>query len=258
MLLARAAGAAFVVIATAGLASAQAESPLPSHPIVVSSVAPVGESPTQIIGALQRWTADYGAWRVWFAQWRNTREPGWFKTRERRVQPVPPAWLPDACLNALDTEGPLGDACQLWRESKRDLEDEAAALAAERVAQARAALEAPKKTMWWSRVHLDAMWPMTRSGTSAFGVFGVHTTTPIAGRFQVFLTPGVLFMRLPSTDGHSVMTAATDWGFSFRMTDFRLPAVGRATTLHFNMARVWVLGNTAQSVRTPGDLYVAG
>ena len=218
-----AACAALIVLATAGAAAAQTEQTLPSRPIAAIAVAPVAESPDQVLGALQRWTTDYTAWQAWFAQWRNTREPGWWKTRDRRIPPVPPAWLPGVCAGGLVEDGPVGDACRVYRESLRDLDDEAAALAAQRVTQARSALEAPQKTSWWSRVHLDGIWPMTRSGTSAFGVFGTHATMPIKGRFQVFLAPGVIVMRLPSPDGSSQLTAATDWGFSFRLTDFRLP-----------------------------------
>jgi len=98
---------------------------------------------------------------------------------------------------------------------------------------------------------------MTQSGSNGFGIAGMHVAVPVAGRFHVFVTPGAILMRMLTVDGRSTVTAATDWGFSLRVTDFRLPGVRRASTLHFNMARVWLLGQSA-AVQAPGDMYVAG
>ena len=218
---------------------------------------PSGESAVQILNTLERWTADYDEWKAWFGQWRSRREPGLWSSKQRRVAPVPPEWLPSACVNAADEDGPLREACRALRESARDLDDEAAAVRAYQAAQVRAQLESPQKTSWWSRVHLDAIWPMTRSGSTAFGVAGVHVTVPVGGRFQVFAAPGAILMRLPSFDGSSKLTAATDWGFSVRLADFRLPGMSRTNTVHFNMARVWLLDKPA-TLQAPGDLYVAG
>jgi hypothetical protein len=252
---------ALVVLFTAVTVAAQGHSPvdapLASRPILTAVDAPSAESTVQLLNTLDRWTQDYDEWSAWFGQWRNRREPGWWSSRPRRVAPVPPAWLPGACVNAADEDGVLREACRALRDSERDLRDEAAAVAAQQAAQVRAQLESPQKSSWWSRVHVDAIWPMTRSGSSAFGVAGMHVTVPVGGRFQVFAAPGAILMRLPSVDGTPVLTAATDWGFSFRVTDFRLPGMRRANTLHFNMARVWLLDKTS-TLQAPGDLYVAG
>jgi len=247
-----AASAAIIVLSLAGTASAQQEAPLPSRALATLALAPTAEAPGEILHVLERWTADSDEWQAWFALWRNRREPGVWSTRERRPAPVPPDWLPQACRGGLEEEGTLGEACRAWRESVRAVEDETAA----RAAQARANLESPQRTAWWSRVHLDGFWPMTRSGTSAFGIVGAHATMPVTRRFQVFVTPGVILMRLPGPDGRSQLTTATDWGFSYRLLDFRLPGFRRASSLHVNMARVWLLGQSV--VNAPGDLYVAG
>jgi len=252
---------ALLVLSTAVSVAAQGNSPgdapLASRSMVMPVVAPSAESSVQILNTLERWTNDYDEWKAWFATWRNRREPGWWSSRERRVAPLPPEWLPAACVGAADEDGVLREACRALRDSQRDLADEAAAAAAQQTAQVRTRLESPQKSSWWSRVHLDAIWPMTRSGTAAFGVAGVHVTVPVGGRFQVFAAPGAILMRLPSVDGNPVLTAATDWGFSLRVTDFRLPGVRRANTLHFNMARVWLLDKPS-TLQSPGDLYVAG
>ena len=257
----RAALAVFLIVFTAVNVAAQgdapAASPLASRSLVMFVAAPSAESAVQILNTLERWTNDYDEYQAWFAQWRNRREPGWWSSRDRRVPPVPPAWLPAACLTAADEDGVLREACRALRDSERDLADEAAAVAAHQAAQVRARLESPQKTSWWSRVHIDAIWPMTRSGSSAFGVAGMHVTVPVGKRFQVFAAPGAILMRLPAIDGTTKLTAATDWGFSFRLTDFHLPGMRRANTVHFNMARVWLLDKST-TLQAPGDLYVAG
>jgi hypothetical protein len=97
---------------------------------------------------------------------------------------------------------------------------------------------------------------MTQSGSSAFGVAGMHTTFHVTKRFQVFMTPGVILMRVPGLEGRQTWSAATDWGFSFSLADFTLPALRRPTTLHFNIARVWILSPAGQTM--PGQLYLAG
>lgn len=247
-----AASTALLVFLLTGHASAQQDTPLPSRALATAALAPSAEPPGEILKVLERWTADYDEWQAWFAQWRNRREPGLWSTRERRPAPVPPVWLPQACEGGLEEEGTLGEACRALRASLQALEDETAF----RAAQARANLESPQRTAWWSRVHLDGFWPMTRSGTSAFGIVGAHATMPVTRRFQVFVAPGVILMRLPGPDGRAQLTTATDWGFSYRLLDFRLPGFRRASSLHINMARVWVLGQSA--VNAPGDLYVAG
>jgi len=259
MLVRRTVCALLVVLSATGSAAAQSEPPLFSRAIAVPAAAPLGESPAQIVSALLSFTGEYHEWKPWFAKWQNRREPGWWSSsRERRVPPVPPPWLADACVTPIeDEDGPLANACRAFRELNRDLVNDAAAVSAQQLAQARAQLEAPERTIWWSRVHVDAIWPITQSGSTAFGIAGVHVAVPVSGRFQVFVTPGAILMRMPTMDGGSALSAATDWGFSFRVTDFRLPGFRQTHNLHFNMARVWLLGQPA-GVVTPGDLYVAG
>jgi hypothetical protein len=77
----------------------------------------------------------------------------------------------------------------------------------------------------------------------------------LTSRVGVFLTPGAILMRVPSGGG-SAWSPATDWGFSYRMFDLRLPGLKRRSSAHFNMARVWMLGNSVQPIH--GALYLAG
>lgn len=144
--------------------------------------------------------------------------------------------------------------CRAWREWARA--DYATLLATQQVAQTRAKSEAPRKTIWWEHIHLDALWPVTQVGSSAFGVCGVHATLNLTTRAQIFIAPGAILMRLPSLEGGQTWTPAADWGFSYKLFDLRLPAMQRASTLHLNIARVWILG--MNRIPIAGELYLAG
>jgi hypothetical protein len=236
-------------------AAAQTSLPtLPARPVVVPSFTPIAVSAAQQAVVLTQWTHDYREWRTWYLQWRNRPEPGFVSTRARRLPPAPPAWLPSLCAAQIDEAGPVADACAASREWQAD--DMAASLMSEQIAQTRAAIESPQKTLWWERVHVDALWPMTRAGSNAFGVAGVHATVHLTKRFQVFVLPGFILMRAPGLDGNQNWSAATDWGFSVRLFDLRVPIAGRPGSVHLNMARVWLLGNS--NVAAASETYLAG
>lgn len=248
---------AALMLAVSVPAAAQEATPVLPSRAFASPAPPIldqAESSADRLLAVERWTRDYEDWKAWYQQWRNRVEPGWFSSRARRPAPEPPAWLPGVCADVIEEEGPLADGCDAWREWK--LADTTAAVLTQQIAQARSTMEAPRKTIWWERLHVDALWPMTQSGTSGFGVAGVHATMNVSKRFQIFLAPGMIVMRLPALDGTPTWTAATDWGFSFSLADFRFPGMQRPNTLHFNVARVWILGQ--HELRVPGELYLAG
>jgi hypothetical protein len=227
---------------------------LSSQPIQVSVPVPHALPPAQQLADLERWRRDYADWKTWFLQWQNRREPGVFSSKERRTPPVPPVWLPEMCQSLLEDIGPLADGCRDWRQWSAA--GEAADVVAQQTAQSRSQHEAPSKTAWWEHVHLDAIWPMTQAGSSTIGIAGMHTTVHVTDRFQVFLAPGAMFMRVPSVTGEMTWSGAADWGFSYRLIDFRMPLMQRASTLHINLVRVWLLGQHA--VESPGEIYLAG
>jgi hypothetical protein len=244
-----------LVLALAVPAAAQTdESRLPSRTVTLPAHTFSADSPSQQLFALQRWTHDYDEWKAWFVKWRGRLEPGLFSAKPRRQAPVPPAWLPDACTSLVDDNGPLAEACRAWHEWLHD--NDGTGLIVQRAAQARAQQEAQERSVWWEHVHLDALWPMTQSGSSAYGVAGMHTTLYVTKRLQVFVAPGAILMRLPAVSGGRTWSAATDWGFSWSLFDFRMPGTDRPSTVHLNMARVWVLGGSAAVM--PGELYLAG
>ena len=152
--------------------------------------------------------------------------------------------------------GELADACQLFNEWRND--DVATEVIKQQVATTRAQKETEDKSVWWRHVHLDAVWPMTQGTSGIWGVVGLHTTIDISGRVEMFLTPGAMLMRVPGPTGVDQWKPGTDWGLSFRLADFTIPATRRPATLHMNLARVWLLGNMEDVSGTQSNMYLAG
>jgi len=246
---------AMLCACSAARVSAQDPATLPSRAIALPLLIPAedGVSAADRLRAVDRWTHDYQKWQEWHERWRNRPEPGLFSSRARREPPTPPAWLAESCAAVAEEDTWLVEGCRALREWTQH--DDLADLLAQQQTQVRASQEAPEHTLWWERVHVDALWPMTQSGTSAFGVAGMHATMHLTKRFQVFMAPGVILMRLPVL-GRQTWSVATDWGFSFRLADFRMPGMQRPATVHFNTARVWVLNTGGPPVS--GEIYVAG
>lgn len=237
--------------------AAAAQDALPSRSIV-AGVAAVDASVTSadLLRQMAEWTRDYSSWKAWQARWRNTPEPGLFSAKPRRQPPIPPDWLRSACATAAHDDELLAGACDAWREWARN--DPFADAFSQQLAQRRRSHEAQDRTQWWERLHVDGYWPMTQSGTDTVGVVGMHATMQVLKRFHVFMAPGIILMRVPALDGSHTWSAATDWGFSYRLFDFRMPLWDRGTSAHFNMAKVWIVGNNASMASLGGDMYVAG
>jgi len=200
---------------------------------------------------LEHWIRKYGQWKEWREKWRNKSEPGWFGFRERRQRPDPPEWLFEACRDVAESEGAFAIACKLLADWKDDYATEQ--LRRQLIA-ARTEAEAPAKTVWWEHVHFDGLWPMTEWRASVYGVFGVHATIEVAGRFQVFVAPGTMLVNLPSSRGGREWKPATDWGVTFRLVDFRFPGTNRFGTLHVNIVKAWLLAGPSNVVNTSIDL----
>jgi len=74
-------------------------------------------------------------------------------------------------------------------------------------------------------------------------VLGAHVTVEIEGRFQIFMTPGVILLNVPTAQGTREWKPATDWGVAYRLFDFRVPVSHRPASFHVNFVRAWMLGN---------------
>jgi hypothetical protein len=240
----------FAASAAAQTGAPQRDRPVSGQPETVVPIDLTGDR----LQTLERWTKNYEEWKAWTARYRKGQEPGWFSAPKPRPAPAPPDWLPNACALLGDEQGVIGDGCRAYRDLLQ--RDEATRVVTEQIAQTRARQEAPRNTIWWEHIHVDALWPMTQVGTNAYGVAGMHTTLQLSRRFQIFLAPGVMMMRLPTADGHERWSPATHWGFSYRLLDFVFPGTHRPSRLHLNIARVWLLeGNR---LPTAGEIYLAG
>lgn len=246
-----------IMMSAVRVAGQAVDQALPSRSIAMA-VPQVDDAVTagQLVARIEKWTRDYTAWKAWQGRYRNTPEPGLFSAKSRRQPPVPPDWLPAACAVAAHDDEVLAEACDAWREWTRN--DPSADALSQQLAQTRRSHEAQDHTQWWERVHVDGYWPMTQSGTDTIGVVGMHATMQVLKRFHVFMAPGIILMRVPALDGTHTWSAATDWGFSYRLFDFRMPLLDRGTSAHFNMAKVWIVGNNPSAATLGGDMYVAG
>ncbi len=195
------------------------------------------ESPARL-DELARWVADFAQWKTWRDQWGNRREPGWFTGyRQRRERPDPPAWLSGRCEDTVEDTGAMANACTLladWRADYATLQS----------ASARAAAttrdEEAGKTTWWEHVHLDAGWPAMQTNAKVFGVIGMHATTHVHGRLQVFVAPGAMLLNVPTRDGGRAWKVAANYGVAYRLAEFTVPG-GRQALLHVNLAKAWLL-----------------
>lgn len=189
---------------------------------------------------LEQWIVEYTEWLTWSQEWRNRRQPGWFTSyRERPEMPEPPGWLPERCESAVDDADPLMRACMLLEQTTAEY---ASVQVMPDAAIAAAAPEATNKTIWWEHVHIDALWPAMQLQGSVFGVIGVHTTTTVKGRLEVFLAPGAMLLSLPARDGTRTWKFAANYGVGFRLAEFRFPG-NRQAVLHLNLARAWLLSD---------------
>ena len=222
---------------------------IPSRPLPVDTLAfPPEVSDLQAaerVADLEVWIAEYTEWLTWSKEWRNRRQPGWFTSyRERPEMPEPPAWLPARCESAIDDADPLMRACMLLEQTTADY---ASVQLLPDAATAAAAPEDTRKTIWWEHVHIDALWPAMQLQGSVFGVIGIHTTTTVKGRLQVFLAPGAMLLNMPARDGSRAWKFAANYGIGFSLVEFGLPGNRRAM-LHLNLARAWLLSDVKDVV----------
>jgi len=201
---------------------------------------------------VQKWVADFRKWQAWQEQWQNRREPGLVGPRERQVRPDPPAWLDSECREVvIEGDETFAEACRALAEWRDDF---AVSRLRQQASTARAQQERVRKTVWWEHVHIDALWPMMQVNGSVFGVVGMHATIDVAGRFQIFAAPGAILLNLPNEQFSREWRPATDFGFAYRLVDFKLPGSERQATLHVNFAKAWVLGGPNGLAKTSIDL----
>jgi len=213
--------------------------PIPFQLIELAPAPPVLTLSTEQLQELDQWTRDFTEWQKWTDLWLNRRQSGkWQYAVERRKKPDPPVWLDEACI-LLAGDDQFVRPCELLASWRGDPVAEKNRRAATATATQD---EADTKSVWWRHLHVDGLWSTTQSNTTALGLFGVHATIDVVGRVQVFATPGLLVVSLPSFSGDRSLSPATDWGVTYRLFN-----VGR-NTVHFNLVHAWVLANRASII----------
>ena len=197
---------------------------------------------------LEKWIDEFSEWKAWVDQWGNRREPGWFSdSRQRRPRPDPPIWLFEQCSDPLDDTGAMATACSLLAEWRADW-----ATAQTTLGAASNGEEEDAKTIWWEHVHLDAGWPALQSGVGLYGVIGMHATTNVRGRLEVFVAPGAMLLNVPTRNGTRAWKLATNYGIAFRLAQFAFPG-NRQALLHVNLAKAWLLAAGPDIATTSTD-----
>lgn len=184
---------------------------------------------------LNKWVRDFNKWKNWADTWGNRREPGWFSgSKARRPRPDPPIWLFEECDGQAANGGASEESCQLLAEwtGNPGVTPPAATLSK--------ATENDDKITWWEHVHLDAGWPAVQS-LSLYGVLGMHATTTVRGRLQVFVAPGAMLLNVPTSDGGRAWKIATNYGIAYFLGRFTFPGTDRQARLHLNIAKAWLL-----------------
>jgi hypothetical protein len=206
---------------------------------------------------LTKWMEEFKTYQKWDKTWRNRFQRGVFmRVVPRKHKPQPPPWLEQDCQNLVTVESNslLTEACLLLAEWHEDVAT--AQIKKEEAAQ-RQQKEKVEKTKFWEHVHLDGLWPMTQTGAKVFGVIGTHATFPIGGRLQLYAAPGAMLVNLPDGVSGRKWVPAYDWGFSVRLSDFKFPSSQRIASVHFNLAKVWVIGGP-QVTGMEGSIDLAG
>jgi len=187
---------------------------------------------------LDAWIEEFSDWKRWDAMWGNRRQPGWFRASSARKQrPDPPAWLFDHCGTPVDVGDVFAEGCTLLAEWSADY-------GTAHLANARAittnAQEEEERTKFWEHLHLEMMWPAMQSGVSLYGVVGMHATTSVHGRLQIFVAPGIMLLNVPTRNGSRAWKAAANYGIAFRLVEFTFPGTERRALLHVNLAKAWL------------------
>jgi hypothetical protein len=222
--------------------------PLPSRafPITIEAVALMpflsDASAEERATELEHWMDAFAEWQEWSMHWRGKRQQGWFTGfQDRREKPAPPEWLSGQCVTVIDESDPLMPACGMLAEWS----DDAAAEARLARTAAMNANEDTSKTIWWEHLHLDVLWPAMQFQGGAQGVIGMHMAINVHGRFEIFAAPGAMMLNLPTTNGSRVWRLATNYGFGYRLFDFKFPGVDKIAVAHLNLAKGWVVTDYA-------------
>lgn len=225
------------------VATAAAQGP-PAQPPPASNPGFMGLSPGQE-REIDQWLSAMEKWQQYDATWRNRPvRDTWGRIVPRRTPPDPPAWLEAHCTAAaaevLEPDERTVKACRLLADPRAGTESlpaQAARMQDE---------TPPRRSSFWTRVHVDGLWTTSATGRWFYGIIGSHVTLVDIGRLQVFGPPGILLLSVPDGPDSRRITIGYTWGVSVRLTDVRLFAPTRNMTLFLNVSRVWADSGDAE------------
>lgn len=204
------------------------------------------------------WVREFVVWQKWAQRWLNRRQWGQWSVLDRRPMPQPPEWLGQDCLQSASESGKIYEACKLYRVATEEL---SAARIRDAISYTTLNQEALKKTLWWERITLDAGWirPEYNPGPPVLGLVGAHVTLDIGeGRLGLFAGPGVMIVRLPNAFGGFDTKPSPDYGFSYRLKEFRVPGTHFSTRMSFTVVEVWIVGLVGNNLPTKANLTLVG
>lgn len=173
----------------------------------------------------------------------------WGGIGQRKKMPEAPAWLEEECRDLVSASGGLlGNACELFKESR---EDYSTMMERAQMRRVQAQNEKPKSSIFQKRLHIDALWTATYTGASTYGLLGAHVTFLDIARLQVFIPPGFMVFLVPDGNHHRVAPSAT-MGVSVRLFNFHFPGEPKKATLHFNVAKAWAYGLSSPPIDVAG------
>jgi hypothetical protein len=91
-------------------------------------------------------------------------------------------------------------------------------------------------------LHTDMLWTPSETGAGVQGLVGVHLVVANIGRVHFFGPPGVMLVTQKTSSGKMVRAAST-WGTSIYLTEFRLPGSLRSAQLFLNLGKAWLSGD---------------
>jgi hypothetical protein len=207
----------------------------------------------------QKWTEDMDKWLKWASVWLNYYGPILsegkdgrtdIRIEKRRLKPTPPIWLSEEC-NRQERVGVWAKACERYALWQEDLI--LSALRAQK--QTAAAKEVSNKSRFTTYFHFDSLWFAPQGGPQIIAPIGMHLSFAVVDRFEFFSLPGAVLLNVPTEKGRS-WQPAYDYGFGYRLTRFRLPIANKPVSLHFNLAKVWLLGGPTSNL--DGSITLVG
>jgi hypothetical protein len=105
------------------------------------------------------------------------------------------------------------------------------------------------KFLKWVKV--DAAWMPGQLDAGFYGIIGMHVAVAKVGRLYIFGPPGVMLVVQDTAEGRMLRPGFT-WGFSYALTEVRIPSTRRNAQLYLTLGRCWVTGSYSNGLNMVG------